>query len=226
MNDSLYEDYMRSVLGYQGMNSYPNTYNMNYDNYERYDSYVVPTMSSIASNQTMTAMSNIQMQELENCYPDIYRIIYPMVQRACTQNTRQITREVIETMTDEIYFAIDDNEITQSRGNESKDIKESKNVTVSNKKIEESENRQRVVNNPALRDLITILLLRELIGRPGFPGRPPIGPRPPRPPMRPRPPRPPMRPPMRPQSRGDMESSYNNREYFASLDDGYSLYEY
>ena len=52
-------------------------------------------------------------------------------------------------------------------------------------KIEESENRQRVVNNHALRDLITILLLRELIGKPGVPGRPPMGPRPPRPPMRP-----------------------------------------
>ena len=223
MNDSLYEDYMRSVLGYQGMNNYPNTYNMNYDNYERYDSYTVPTMSPMINNQPMTAMSNIQMQELENCYPDIYRMIYPMVQRACTQNTRPITREVIETMADEIYFAIEDNEITQSRGNESKESKESKTVTVSNKKTGDSENRQRVVNNPALRDLITILLLRELIGRPGLPGRPPMRPRPPRPPMRPLM-RPPMRPPMRPQPRGDMESY--NREYFASLDDGYDLYEY
>ena len=223
MNDSLYEDYMRSVLGYQGMNNYSNTYNMNYDNYERYDSYAVPTMSPMTNNQNMTAMSNIQMQELENCYPDIYRIIYPMVQRACMQNTRPITREVIETMADEIYFSIDDNEITQSRGNEKKEVKESKAVTVSNKKIEESENRQRVVNNPALRDLITILLLRELIGRPGFPGRPPMRPRPPRPPMRP-PMHPPMRPPMRPQPRGDRE--LYNREYFASLDDGYDLYEY
>ncbi len=219
MNDSLYEDYMRSVLGYQGMNNYPNTYNnINYDNYERYDSYAVPTMSP------MTAMSNIQMQELEKCYPDIYRIIYPMVQRACSQNTRPITREVIETMADEIYYAIEDNEIIQSRGNESKENKETKTVTTLNKKAEESGSRQRVVNNSALRDLITILLLRELIGRPGFPGRPPIGPRPPHPPMRP-PMRPPIRPPMRPQPRGDMEL-YNNREYFASLDDGYDLYEY
>lgn len=222
MNDSLYEDYMRSVLGYQRMNNYPNTYNnTNYDNYERYDYYAVPTMSPITTNQPMTAMSNIQIHELENCYPDIYKIIYPMIQRVCTQNSRAITKEVIETMTDEIYYAIEDNEMTQSRGNDSK---ETKNVTTSNKKTEENENRQRVVNNPALRDLITILLLRELIGRPGGPGRPPIGPRPPRPPMRP-PMHPPMRPPMRPQPRGDMEA-YNNREYFSSLDDGYDLYEY
>ena len=118
MNDSLYEDYMRSVLGYQGINNYPNTYNMNYDNYERYDSYTMPTMAPMASNQPMSAMSKIQMQELENCYPDIYRIVYPMVQKACEQNTRPITRELIDIMTNEIYSVIEDNELTQTRGKE------------------------------------------------------------------------------------------------------------
>ena len=49
MNDSIYEEYMRSVLGYQPMNH--NTYDMNYDNWEMLD---------------MTAMNTIQMQELEN----------------------------------------------------------------------------------------------------------------------------------------------------------------
>ena len=34
MNDSLYEDYMRSVLGYQPMNNYQDTYN--YNSYESY----------------------------------------------------------------------------------------------------------------------------------------------------------------------------------------------
>ena len=44
MNDSLYEDYMRSVLGYQLMNDYTDTYNYNnYDNYSSYD--VIPTMA-------------------------------------------------------------------------------------------------------------------------------------------------------------------------------------
>ena len=47
MNDSLYEDYMRSVLGYQPMNNYQNTYDMNYDNFEMSDSYTIPTMSSM-----------------------------------------------------------------------------------------------------------------------------------------------------------------------------------
>ena len=93
MNDSLYEDYMRSVLGYQLMNDYTDTYNYNnYDNYSSYD--VIPTMAHMQNQGTqmmnnmmpmqnqnmqsmstrpMTAMNNIQIQELEKCYPEIYQ---------------------------------------------------------------------------------------------------------------------------------------------------------
>ena len=70
MNDSIYEEYMRSVLGYQPA-SYNNTNNIN----------------------NIEEISNHQTQELENCYPDIYRIVYPMVQKACSQNTQTITRD-------------------------------------------------------------------------------------------------------------------------------------
>ena len=169
MNDSIYEEYMRSVLGYQPMN----TYDMNYNNME---------------------MNTIQIQELENCYPEIYRIIYPMVQKACNQNTRPITRELIDNMTDEIYFAIEDKELIENRN-----------------KDESLENRQ-IRRNTNLNDLIRILILRELLGRPGFPGgRPP----------RPRPPRPPMRPPIGPQPR--LGIGPFNRYSFGQYDD---LYEY
>ena len=149
MNDSIYEEYMRSVLGYQ-----------NYDNWE------FPNMN---------AMNVIQMQELENCYPDIYRIVYPMIQKSCNENTRPITRELIDRMTDDIYFSIEDKEMLENRDSGGK-----------------TEDRQ-IRRNVNLNDLIRILILREFLGRPGFPGG-----RPPRPPMRPpmRPPRPPMRPPI------------------------------
>ena len=189
MNDSIYEEYMRSVLGYQPMNS--NTYDMNYDNWEM---------------QNMTAMNTIQMQELENCYPDIYRIVYPMIQRACSQNTRPLTRELVYNMTNEIYFAVEDNEMLENRN---KDEKSSKS----------SEDRQ-VVRNQGLNDLIRILILREMLGRPGFPNFPG---RPPRPnPPQPRPPmRPPMGPPPRPQPRPGMGPF--NRMSFEQYED---LYEY
>ena len=180
MNNSIYDEYMRSVLGYQPIN----TYDMGYDNWEM---------------PNMTAMNTIQIQELENCYPDIYRIVYPMVQRACSQNTRPITRELIDSMTDEIYFAIEDKEMIENR----------------DKKEEKTEDRQ-IRRNTNLNDLIRILILRELLGRPGFPGGRPTRPRPPRPPMRP-----PMGPPPRPQPRPGMGPF--NRNTFGQYDD---IYEY
>ena len=50
MNDSLYEDYMRSVLSYQPTNNYQDTYNYNsYDNYSSYDA--VPAKSRNANDE-------------------------------------------------------------------------------------------------------------------------------------------------------------------------------
>jgi len=189
MNDSIYEEYMRSVLGYQPM---LNTYGMDYGEWE------MPNMNAI---------NIIQRQELENCYPDIYRIIYPMIQRSCTQNTSPITRELIDSMTDEIYFAVEDKEMLENRNKEEKS-----NQTTEDRQIRRNNN---------LNDLIRILIIRELLGRPGGPGFP--GGRPPRPPVRP--PRPPMRspmgPPPRPQPRPGMGSF--ERTAFGQYED---LYEY
>lgn len=245
MNDSLYEDYMRSVLGYQPMNNYQDTYNYNsYDNYSSYD--VVPTMPLMQtqrmqmmnnmmpmqnqnmqsmSARPMTAMNNIQIQELEKCYPEIYQIVYPMVQKACAENRGEITRELIDKLTDEIYSAVEDRELVQDRGG-AKVAKTDEKPTATNAgKIEKSkedrycqncDSRQR---NTGLNDIIRILLLRELLGRPGFPGfRPP------------RPPRPPMRPPMGPgpgrppRPRGGNLDIYESPKYFSSLEDGELAY--
>ena len=127
-----------------------------------------------------------------------------MIQRSCNQNTRSITRELIDSMTDEIYFAIEDKEMLENRNKEEKST-------------QLTEDRQ-IRRNTNLNDLIRILIIRELLGRPGFPGG-----RPPRPPVRP--PRPPMRPPMgpppRPQPRPGMGPF--NRNTFSQFDD---LYEY
>ena len=236
MNDSLYEDYMRSVLGYQPMNNYQDTYNYNsYDNYSSYD--VVPTMAHMQnqnmqsmSTRPMTAMSNIQIQELEKCYPEIYQIVYPMVQKACSESRGEITRELVDKLTDEIYSAVEDRVLVQDRGEEVAVKADGKSTTTSTGKIEKSkddrycqncESRQR---NTGLNDIIRILLLRELLGRPGFPGF-----RPPRP-LPPRPPRPPMRPPMGPgpgrppRPRGGERDIYESPKYFASLDDGELAY--
>ena len=249
MNDSLYEDYMRSVLGYQLMNDYTDTYNYNnYDNYSSYD--VIPTMAHMQnqgmqmmnnmmpmqnqnmqsmSTRPMTAMNNIQIQELEKCYPEIYQIVYPMVQKACAENRGEITRELVDRLTDEIYSAVEDKTLVQERGEAEVAKIDSKATTVKTEKIEKNKDDRYCQNcdsrqrNTGLNDIIRILLLRELLGRPGFSGF-----RPPRPPP-PRPPHPPMRPPMRPgpgrppRPRGERDI-YESPKYFSSLEDGELAY--
>lgn len=176
MNNSLYEDYMRSVLGYSPI-EYQNTYDTNYNTYN-----------------SMYNRTNFEMQEIEKCYPDIYILVYPMIQKACMNNTRPITRELIDDMTEEIYFSIEDNEIGENRGKE-QDLNTKDNI----------ENRTMQIRNRTLNDLIRILILRELLGRPGnMPNRSPHH----RPPQT-QPPRPPMRPPM---PRVDMRG-YNIEQY-------------
>lgn len=162
----------------------------------------------------------------------INQIVYPMVQKACAENRGEITSELVDRLTNEIYSALEDSELVQNRGDVENSKGESKVKTTSGKveKTKEEryckdcDNRQR---NTGLNDIIRILLLRELIGRPGFPGfRPP---RPPPPPP-PRPPRPPMRPPMGPgpgrppRPRGGERDIYESSKYFSSLDDGELAY--
>ena len=37
-------------------------------------------------------------EDLESCYPEIYRIIYPMITSRCSRITEPITRELIDSM--------------------------------------------------------------------------------------------------------------------------------
>ena len=179
MNYNEYEDYMRSVLGYQNGNIYTNSYGQNNDYY-----YNVPDMQY---NTT-----TINSEELNQFYPEIYKLIYPMVCKICNQNmNKQITKDLIDSMTEEIYinFEADDRQNT----NNVRSQPPLKNGDVRNPNAKEPEYRGETrQNNFLLRDLIRILILREFGRpiRPGFSGgRPPIVPPPP-----PRPQRPPMGP--------------------------------
>lgn len=82
-----YEDYMRQVLGYP-IND-PNIY-------ETYD---------YRNDQT-------SQDTYSEYYPDIYRLVYPMVCKVCETNAQPITKELIEKMTDEVYMAIEDTSTT------------------------------------------------------------------------------------------------------------------
>lgn len=166
-----YEEYMRSVLGYQNGNIYANTYNPRDDYY-----YDMPQM-------TMNYLNNNDTQVLNECYPDIYKLIYPMVCKVCNQNmNRPITKELVNQMTDEIYVNFESDD--RQTANNVRTASPLKNGDVRNPNAKEPEaTNQTRQTNFLLRDLIKILILREL-AKPNRPQFPPPG-RPPMPPWRP-----------------------------------------
>lgn len=152
-----YDDYMRNVLGFSNMNcpNYPNMY-----------------MNSQMPFQTMNM--NQFCDSLERMYPDTYRVIYPMVVSACNNVTMPVTEDMLDAMTNDIYdraemddrINVDINISIENRqdSNASQDVSESR---------QQGGIRRPRRRNRFLRDLIRILLLRELIGRRSrFPNRP------------------------------------------------------
>ena len=204
-----YEDYMRSILGYpiKEQNLFSNTYN-NYSNMEY---------------ESLTPMPRYS-KEILDLYPEIYKIINPMVCKVCETNTKPITRELLEQMTDEIYWNIESdpsdyvsqvvnvkvNLPNQEEKRQSKTV--GSNINNSSKvaslkrenRIEEKTNTEsrKLLRNNTLRDLIKILILNQLLGGNMKPPRP----RPQRPPF-------PMRPeinpiPPRPQPRNGQDNRF------------------
>lgn len=181
-NNQSFDDYIRNVLGYPTNNMY---------------------MGNIADEYNMQYFSN-NNDELEDCYPEIYKIIYPMISQRCSRVSEPVTREMVETMTDEIFSAIEvNNEINVNINLQNGTINSKNQATTgtnqTNREVAKQENRgeDRQFRNRELRDLIQILLIRELLrrrrrpmpGRPPFPGgRPPFpgGPGTGRPPIMPR----------------------------------------
>lgn len=182
-----YEDYMRSVLGYpmEGQD----TYQMNY--FEDTRNCIMPYQNT---------------KELEDCYPEIYRMINPIVCEVCDKCNGPVTKDTVENMVEEVCKRIEiNNEISikiniDNRNSEKETenrvntIRANSNKSINNeqvRKTSEVENRQIKQNNPFLRDLIRILILNRLLGGGFFPGRPPRVMPPMRPPF-PGGPRPPM----------------------------------
>lgn len=169
MYNETYDEYIRSILGYPSNNLYSN-------GYQSYD-------------DRNNAYQNLENTELDSYYPEIYKIVYPMIKTKCNNFRGNITNEELDNMTDEIYFALDSNESVEVRSSNTTNVSNAMKAT-GDKKTENRETRQ---INRSLRDLIRILLIRELLNRPGRPPMPGPGPRPPmRPPFGPGP-RPPMR---------------------------------
>lgn len=200
-NNESFEEYIRQILGYP-----TNNYNVSFMN-----------ELNMRSNQMSTN------EELEKYYPEIYKVVYPMINNRCSRITEPISQELIDQVTEEIASAIEPKEISLNI-NLHNEISNNKEERVENKtkdltsvsstdaNVENREEQKRIGRFGSLEDLIKILVIRELLGRPG--ARPP---RPPFPPPRPCPgqgpcpggPFPPGgRPPVRPRGYYDFMDIY------------------
>lgn len=178
----MYEEYMQDFFNYP-VNGYRNTYDQMVENYPY--SYSEQNMFGYNYNPSPYNIQNrdtMQEAEIEDYYPEIYKIVYPMVRKVCSQNNRGISKDVIDSMVEEVYSNIETNEATRLNITLNNDVRGESNSIYENRD-DDGENRQ-IRRNNLLNDLIRILVLRELIRRPGCIG-PNCNPRP-----RPRPPRP------------------------------------
>lgn len=155
MNYQNYDDYMRNTLGFSGMSPYMGMPYGNCPNANCSGMCQNPYSSMPNSNQ----MWQNQSCNLENLYPDSYRVIYPMVVTSCKNVSMPITEDTLERMVNDIY----DKAVS--------DTKISVNLTVETTSREKADDRKmpnrpptRPRRNPFFRDLIRILILRELIG--------------------------------------------------------------
>ena len=178
MYNQCYDDYLRTALGI-GTN-----YDNMYGNCNTNDYYL---------NNMQSNTYGMSREQLESCMPDIYKIINPLVVRTWNINTKPITIELIEQITEQIYETVDDHREIRMNINltnevsKSDDRSKAKEETKEDRAVHEDRN-----TNYLLKDLIRILTIKDLLGRPNFmpPNRPPMYPPFPGGPM-PRPPMPP-----------------------------------
>lgn len=113
--DESFDEYIKSILGYSYINPVR-------------DKLRYPKMRSFGTNYA------ISYPEIERFYPEIYKLIYPMICKRCLEVSEPITKELLENITDEIFLAIE-----------------------TDRKVENNN------NNKALKDLIKILLIRQIL---------------------------------------------------------------
>lgn len=142
MYNETYDEYIRSILGYSPMG-------WDHNNYQEY------------RNQAINYDFKIN-KEVEKYYPEIYKIVYPMIVKRCSNINNVVTKEDIENMTDEIYSALEER-------NDNKVISNNTEVQIK-EVVQEKRNIKQIDKN--LYELIKILMIRELSNRPNWKMRP------------------------------------------------------
>ena len=169
MYDENYEEYMRNVLCYGYIPDYRSLYYMMpQDLYNKNSFYD----ENLDDNEMME-------EDLEKYYPEIYKTLYPKIKMKCMDNTKPISKELIDGMVEELYSKIENDDsinINVNIGNTSKinNVNTDRNIRTSlsrNDQIQDpkeykTEKRETRHKNYLLCDLIRILLLREFSKKP------------------------------------------------------------
>lgn len=146
-----YEDYMRRVLGYPVESK--DTYEINYP-----------------ENVQNINIVDQEINQLQEYYPEIYRIINPVVYEICDKRSLELTKEALDIMVNEVYSRIEnDKEIMSKLNIENRSI-DNVNHRIDNRvnnlnirKNIEDENRNKRLYNQLLKDIIKIMIINKLI---------------------------------------------------------------
>ena len=137
----------------------------------------IPTMNmnNMENNVQEVSNNNIMMQnvnsndnvqeinKLKKMYPDIYKMLMPMVSKTVEENTKPVDETLIEEMTKAVYESIeDDMNVKQVSTTPIQTDSKTKTIQTSSQNQSVQVN-NRKIGNPTLRDLIKILIINELL---------------------------------------------------------------
>ena len=149
-------------------------------------------MSNIPNNQIFTNpgaffTNNIQVQNLSSLYPSIYRILNPVISKIVSNNNQPISEELLNNMTDTVFNIVEgqidfgDDQIQRNNSeNQTVNSNSSSNFSSNNSTNRNSDSNRQTNqtsqpnntrnnrNDSLFRDLIKILIIKELLHRNGF----------------------------------------------------------
>ena len=176
-NDNYMQDiyyYNQNSNTYPGVNGYPNNINNNFWGQN------APYMSSNMMQNNINP-SNINFNNIDMLYPSIYRVLMPVILRVLQNNSYQyLNEDILNNMVDTVYNIVegqvdynDDPDSNSNSGNQSSNNNNSSNSSNSqsnrnNETRAQSTNSNSSISNsrrdnPLLRDIIKILIIKEIL---------------------------------------------------------------
>lgn len=156
-----YDDYMRDVFYFNQMPNQMQNPNIGFQ--------------TMGFNQTVNQMGQINPINYNTMFPSIYRIVQPVVSRVVNGNNNQyLSEENLNSMVDTVYNIVEgdvissgetDNPTVQSVANQTSRNQNSNNSVNNSNQVANSRNIENQNATVLLKDLIKILILKEIICR-------------------------------------------------------------